>query len=175
MQQCPVTQRKTVPRCQTSLAGLPSGQEHQQQRPRAAASDPEQAGMEQLRLSRFLGNLQLLRQGSQPLQEPWQKLPCNQGRTPEQIEQWVEGVDDERRRDPQAADHAGPRRPPRESAALDGAVRQGMENRLSSAAAGDDAISRSCCAENENDQSTRDTVLRQHIVKGSHGTGQASP
>lgn len=50
-----------------------------------------------------------------------------------------------------------------------------MENRLSSAAAGIDAISRSGCAENENDQSTRDTVWRQHFVKGSHGTGQAFP
>jgi hypothetical protein len=40
--------------------------------------DPEQAGKEQRSLNRFLSNLQLLWQESQPLPEPKQKRRCDQ-------------------------------------------------------------------------------------------------
>jgi hypothetical protein len=69
----PVALLETVRRCQASLASLSAGQENQEQRPRTGAVDPEQASKEQRSLNRFLSNLQLLWQQSQPLPEPKQK------------------------------------------------------------------------------------------------------
>jgi len=92
----PVALLETVRRCQASLASLSAGQEVQEQRPRPGAVDPEQARKEQRTLSRFLRNLQLLWQESQPLPEPRQKRRYTpRQRTlflehKEQIEQWLE-------------------------------------------------------------------------------------
>jgi len=92
----PVALLETVHRCQASLASLSAGRDQQEQRPRTGAVDPDQARKEQRTLSRFLRNLQLLWQESQPLPEPRQKRRY----TPrlrtlflehrEQIEQWLE-------------------------------------------------------------------------------------
>ncbi|MFM7240243.1 MAG: transposase family protein [Cyanobium sp.] len=93
----PVALLETVRRCQASLASLSVGQQHQEQRPRAGAVDPEQAGKEQRTLSRFLRNLQLLWKESQPLPEPREKRRYTpRQRTlfaehQEQIEHWLEG------------------------------------------------------------------------------------
>jgi hypothetical protein len=62
-----------VRRCQASLASPSAGQENQEQRPRTRTVDPEQASKEQRSLHRFLSNLQLLWQESQPLPEAKQK------------------------------------------------------------------------------------------------------
>jgi hypothetical protein len=92
----PVALLETVRRCQASLASLSAGQDQQEQRPRTGAVDPEQASKEQRTLSRFLRNLQLLWQESQPLPEPRQKRRYTpRQRTlflehQEQIEQWLE-------------------------------------------------------------------------------------
>jgi hypothetical protein len=92
----PVALLETVRRCQASLASLSAGQEHQEQIPRTGAVDPDQASKEQRTLSRFLRNLQLLWQESQPLPEPRQKRRYTpRQRTlflehQEQIEQWLE-------------------------------------------------------------------------------------
>jgi hypothetical protein len=92
----PVALLATVRRCQASLASLSAGQENQEQRPRTGAIDPEQAGKEQRSLNRFLSNLQLLWQESQPLPEPKQKRRYTPRRRTlfaehqEQIEQWLE-------------------------------------------------------------------------------------
>ena len=93
----PVALLETVRRCQASLASLSAGQENQEQRPRTGAVDPEQASKEQRSLNRFLSNLQLLWQQSQPLPEPKQKRRYTPRRRTlfaehqEQIEQWLEG------------------------------------------------------------------------------------
>jgi hypothetical protein len=87
---------ETMRRCQASLASISAGQENQEQRPRTGAMDPEQAGKEQRSLNRFLSNLQLLWQKSQPLPEPKQKRRYTPRRRTlfaehqEQIEQWLE-------------------------------------------------------------------------------------
>jgi hypothetical protein len=92
----PVALLETVRRCQASLASLSAGQENQEQRPRTGTVDPEQASKEQRSLNRFLSNLQLLRQESQPLPEPKQKRRYSPRRRTlfaehqEQIEQWLE-------------------------------------------------------------------------------------
>lgn len=92
----PVALLATVRRCQASLASLSAGQGHQEQRPRTGALDPEQANKEQRTLSRFLRNLQLLWQESQPLPEPRQKRRYTPRQRTlflehrEQIEQWLE-------------------------------------------------------------------------------------
>jgi hypothetical protein len=92
----PVALLETVRRCQASLASLLAGQENHEQRPRTGALDPEQASKELRSLNRFLSNLQLLWQESQPLPEPKQKrLYTPRRRTlfaehQEQIEQWLE-------------------------------------------------------------------------------------
>lgn len=92
----PVALLETVRRCQASLASLSAGQQHQEQRPRAGVVDPEQASKEQRTLSRFLRNLQLLWQESQPLPEPKQKRRYTpRQRTlfaehQEQIDKWLE-------------------------------------------------------------------------------------
>ena len=92
----PVALLETVRRCQASLASLCAGQDHQEQRPRSGAVDPEQARKEQRTLSRFLRNLQLLWQESQPLPEPRQKRRYTPRQRTlflehrEQIEQWLE-------------------------------------------------------------------------------------
>jgi hypothetical protein len=92
----PVALLETVRRCQASLASLSAGQENQEQRPRTGAVDPEQASKEQRSLNRFLSNLQLLWQESQPLPEPKQKRRYTPRRRTlfaehqEQIEQWLE-------------------------------------------------------------------------------------
>jgi hypothetical protein len=92
----PVALLETVRRCQASLASISAGQENQEQRPRTGAVDPEQAGKEQRSLNRFLSNLQLLWQESQPLPEPKQKRRYTPRRRTlftehqEQIEQWLE-------------------------------------------------------------------------------------
>lgn len=92
----PVALLGTVRCCQASLASLSAGQQDQEQRPRTAAVDPEQDSKEQRTLSRFLRNLQLLWQESQPLPEPRQKrrytprLSTLFAEHQEQIEQWLE-------------------------------------------------------------------------------------
>jgi hypothetical protein len=92
----PVALLETVRRCQASLASLSAGQENQEQRPRTGTVDPEQASKEQRSLNRFLRNLQLLWQESQPLPEPKQKRRYTPRRRTlfaehqEQIEQWLE-------------------------------------------------------------------------------------
>jgi hypothetical protein len=92
----PVSLLETVRRCQASLASLSAGPDHQEQRPRSGAVDPEQARKEQRTLSRFLRNLQLLWQESQPLPEPRQKRRYTPRQRTlflehrEQIEQWLE-------------------------------------------------------------------------------------
>ena len=92
----PVALLETVRRCQASLASLLAGQENHEQRPRTGALDPEQASKEQRSLNRFLSNLQLLWQESQPLPEPKQKRRYTPRRRTlfaehqEQIEQWLE-------------------------------------------------------------------------------------
>ena len=92
----PVALLETVRRCQASLASLLAGQENHEQRPRAGALDPEQASKELRSLNRFLSNLQLLWQESQPLPEPKQKRRYTPRRRTlfaehqEQIEQWPE-------------------------------------------------------------------------------------
>ena len=92
----PVALLETVRRCQASLASLSAGPDHQEQRPRSGAVDPEQARKEQRTLSRFLRNLQLLWQESQPLPEPRQKRRYTPRQRTlfqehrEQIEQWLE-------------------------------------------------------------------------------------
>jgi len=92
----PVALLETVRRCQASLASLLAGQENHEQRPKTGALDPEQASTELRSLSRFLSNLQLLWQESQPLPEPKQKRRYTPRRRTlfaehqEQIEQWLE-------------------------------------------------------------------------------------
>jgi len=87
---------EAVRRCQASLASLLAGQENHERRPRTGAVDPEQASKEQRSLNRFLSNLQLLWQESQPLPEPKQKRRYTPRRRTlftehqEQIEQWLE-------------------------------------------------------------------------------------
>jgi hypothetical protein len=69
----PVGLLETIRRAQATLASLSAG--HGQQEPERArgAVDPEQAGKEQRTLSRFLRNLQLLWNQSQPAPEPKKK------------------------------------------------------------------------------------------------------
>ena len=92
----PVALLDTVRHCQASLAILSAGQENQEQRPRTGALHPEQASKEQRSLNRFLSNLQLFWQQSQPLPEPKQKRPYTPRRRTlfaehqEQIEQWLD-------------------------------------------------------------------------------------
>jgi hypothetical protein len=92
----PVALLETVRRCQASLASPLAGQENHEQRPRTGALDPEQASKELRSLNRFLSNLQLLWQESQPLPEPKQKRRYTPRRRTlfaehqEQIEQWLE-------------------------------------------------------------------------------------
>ena len=92
----PVALLETVRRCQASLASLLAVQENHEQRPRTGELDPEQASKELRSLSRFLSNLQLLWQESQPLPEPKQKRRYTPRRRTlfaehqEQIEQWLE-------------------------------------------------------------------------------------
>lgn len=163
----PVALLETVRRCQASLASLSAGQDHQEQRPRTGAVDPEQASKEQRTLSRFLRNLQLLWQESQPLPEPRQKRRY----TPRQRTLFLEhrnrsravareGGHHERRRDSQEADQAASRHLPRGSASLDGAARQGMAYSPSRAIVGVDAISKKGCADRGNEQFCRDTNWR---------------
>jgi hypothetical protein len=163
----PVAQLETVRRCQASLASLSAGQDHQEQRPRSGAVDPEQARKEQRTLSRFLRNLQLLWLESQPLPEPRQKRRYTPRQRTlflehrEQIEQWLE-----REAGMNAAEilrrliRLAPRHLPRGSAALDGAARQRMAYSPSRAAAGVAAISREGVGDRGNEQSCRDTNRR---------------
>jgi hypothetical protein len=160
----PVALLETVRRCQASLASLSAGQENQEQRPRTGTVDPEQASKEQRSLNRFLRNLQLLWQESQPLPEPKQKRRYTPRRRTlfaehqEQIEQWLES---------EANTHAAeilrrlmalaPGSYHEGSVALNGAARQGMANSPSRATTGGDAISRKGDADSGNGQSCRDT------------------
>jgi hypothetical protein len=75
----PVALLETVRRCQASLASLSAGQDQQEQRPRTGAVDPEQASKEQRTLSRFLRNLQLLWQESQPCRNPGRNGATHRG------------------------------------------------------------------------------------------------
>jgi len=157
---------ETVRRCQASLASLSAGQDHQEQGPRTGAEDPEQAGKEQRTHSRFLRNLQLLWRESQPLPEPRQKrlytpaADAVSGAPGTDRAVARKGGHHDRRRDPQEADQAGSRHPPRGSAALDGAARQGMAYSPSRAIAGVDAISKKGCADRGRAQSCRDNNWR---------------
>ena len=92
----PVVLLETIRRAQATLARLSAG--HEQQEPGRARGtvDPEQAGKEQRTLSRFLRNLQLLWNESQPKPEPKTKRRYTPRQRTlfaehhEHIEQWLE-------------------------------------------------------------------------------------
>jgi hypothetical protein len=69
----PVALLETIRRCQASLASLAAGVQSQEPEPGSGAIDPELLSKEQRTLSRFLRNLQVLWQNSQPHPEPRQK------------------------------------------------------------------------------------------------------
>ncbi len=64
---------KTIRRCQASLASLSAGMQSLAPQSGGGAIDPELLSREQRTLSRFLRNLQVLWQNSQPHPEPRQK------------------------------------------------------------------------------------------------------
>ena len=64
---------ETIRRCQASLASLSAGMQSLAPQPGGGAIDPELLSREQRTLSRFLRNLQVLWQNSQPHPEPRQK------------------------------------------------------------------------------------------------------
>ncbi len=95
----PVVLLETIRRAQATLASLSAG--HEQQEPRRARGtiDPEQADREQRTLSRFLRNLQLLWNESQPNPKPKTKRRYTPRQRTlfaehhEHIEQWLESED----------------------------------------------------------------------------------
>jgi hypothetical protein len=69
----PVALLETIRRCQASLASLAAGIQSQEPQHGSGAVDPELLSKEQRTLARFLRNLQVLWQNSQPHPEPRQK------------------------------------------------------------------------------------------------------